>query len=159
MSKPKVFTISYELRSGDAGGEVIEAATKEKPAEFIFGVGRLVKEFEGNIENLKEGEKFDFIIKSDNAYGQIDEKAIIDLPKSIFMIDGKLAEDLLVVDKIVPMKDQEGNPLYGRILEIADETVKMDFNHPMAGHDLHFSGEVINSRDASEEEVKQGHIG
>ena len=159
MDNPKVFTITYELRSGNAEGDVIETATKEKPAEFVFGVGRLVKDFEEKIQNLKEGEEFNFTIKSDNAYGQPDEKAIVDLPKSIFVIDGKVAEDLLVVGKIVPMKDKDGNPLYGKIIEIGEETVKMDFNHPMAGHDLHFSGEVINSRDASDKEAEQGHVG
>ncbi|MFO8068045.1 MAG: FKBP-type peptidyl-prolyl cis-trans isomerase, partial [Bacteroidales bacterium] len=135
MNNPKVFTLTYELRSGDAKGQVIEAAGKEQPAEFLFGMGNLVKEFEDNIQNLDKGEKFDFVIKADNAYGQPDEKAIVELPKSIFVVDGKLAEDLLEVGKVVPMKDQQGNPLYGTILEIGEDKVKMDFNHPLAGHD------------------------
>jgi FKBP-type peptidyl-prolyl cis-trans isomerase SlyD len=158
MNKPKVLTISYELRSGNAEGEVFETAPKENPAEFVFGVGNLVKEFEDNIQKLNQGDKFDFIIKADNAYGQVNDQAIIDLPKSIFMIEGKLADDLLEVGQVVPMKDQEGNPLYGRILEITEESVKMDFNHPMAGHDLHFSGEVISSREATEQEAQHGHV-
>lgn len=157
MDKPKVFTLSYELRSGSADGQVIETAGKDKPAEFLFGMGNLVKEFEENIKSLSQGDEFSFTIQADNAYGQSDEKAVIDVPKDIFVIDGKLAEELLVVGKVVPMKDKQGNPLYGTIKEIAEETVKMDFNHPLAGHDLHFSGSVVDTRDASEEEVKQGH--
>ncbi len=158
MNKPKVFTISYELRSGNANGNVIETAPKENPAEFMFGVGQLVKEFEENINNLNSGEKFDFIIKTDNAYGPVNENAIIQVPKNIFVIDGKLEEELLEIGRVVPMQDNQGNPLYGKVIEIGEETVKMDFNHPMAGHDLHFSGEVISSREATENEIQHGHV-
>jgi len=158
MNKPKVFTISYELRSGNSKGNVIETAPKENPAEFMFGVGQLVKEFEENIKNLNTGEKFDFIIKSDNAYGQVNQNAIIEVPKNIFVIDGKLEEELLEIGRVVPMQDNQGNPLYGKVIEIGAETVKMDFNHPMAGHDLHFSGEVISSREATDNEIQHGHV-
>lgn len=158
MSTPKVITLTYELRSGGAEGEVIEIAGKEQPAEFLFGVGNLVPEFENNINTLNSGETFDFVINADNAYGPNDPSAVVDLPRSVFVIDGKEAEDLLFVDNMVTMRDQNGQPLQGKILEISDETVKMDFNHPLAGHDLHFKGEIIDSREASPEEVEHKHI-
>lgn len=56
------------------------------------------------------------------------------------------------------MRDQEGNPLMGIVKEITDAYVKMDFNHPLAGFDLHFMGEVLEVRDASQEELDHGHV-
>ena len=158
MSKAKVISLTYQLRSGSADGELIETAGKENPAEFLFGAGNLIPEFEDQIQELSPGESFEFTIDSDKAYGPSNPSAIVNLPRSVFTVDGKEAEDLLQIGKIVPMRNDQGEPLQGKILEIETETVKMDFNHPLAGHDLHFKGEVVTTRDASEEEVAHGHV-
>ncbi len=75
----------------------------------------------------------------------------------MFEADGKLGE-IVKVGNFLPMKDQEGNPLQGLVQEITDEHVRMDFNHPMAGKDLFFSGEVIEVREATTEELEHGHV-
>ena len=98
------------------------------------------------------------MIPAKEGYGEVNEMAIIDLPKSIFEVDGELQEDLLVIGNRLPMRDSEGNALEGIILEIGDETVKMDFNHPLAGQDLNFTGKVENVREASDEEISHGHV-
>jgi FKBP-type peptidyl-prolyl cis-trans isomerase SlyD len=56
------------------------------------------------------------------------------------------------------MQDQDGNPMDGRVLEIGTETVKMDFNHPLAGEELHFKGEILEVREATAEELDHGHV-
>ncbi|MFO7978752.1 MAG: peptidylprolyl isomerase [Bacteroidales bacterium] len=157
MSQAKVISLTYELRAGDAQGELIETSNKENPAEFLFGTGNLIEDFERNVKDLQPGDSFEFSIKSENAYGPRNPEAVVELPKDAFMVEGELAEDLLVEGKIVPMRDQEGNPLNGKVVEVADQTVKMDFNHPLADMDLHFKGEVLSSRDATEEETAHGH--
>ena len=154
----KVISLSYELRHGHADGEIIEVVNKEKPAEFLFGTGQLNPKFEENVGNLSENETFEFVIPADEAYGKIDQAAIVDLPKDVFVVDGKLAEDLLVVGNMINMQDQNGNPLRGKITEIGTDKVKMDFNHPLAGLDLHFKGEILGSREATKEEVDHGHV-
>ncbi len=160
MTQPeaKVIALTYELREGGPEGEILESVSKEKPIEFLFGAGRLNESFENNVKDLKEGDEFEFTIKADQAYGQINDKAVVDLPKSIFVIDGKLAEDLLVEGNIINMEDQEGNPHRGKILDIGDEKVKMDFNPPLAGMDLHFKGEVLKKREPTPEEMTQGFV-
>ncbi len=158
QSEAKVIALTYELREGGPEGQLLEAVKKDQPIEFLFGVGRLNQSFEDNVKDLDEGETFEFTIKADKAYGQVNEKAIVDLPKSIFVIDGKLAEDLLVEGNIINMEDQEGNPHRGKVMDIGDEKVKMDFNHPLAGMDLHFRGEVIRRREPTPEEVTQGFV-
>jgi len=158
MSQAKVISLTYELRAGNAEGEIIETAKKNNPAQFLFGTGNLIPDFENNVGNLNQGEAFEFTIQSDNAYGPVNDQAVVDLPKNVFVIDGELATDILVVGNIVPMRDQEGNPLNGKVMEVGEETVKMDFNHPLAGIDLHFKGEVLHSREATSEEVSHGHV-
>ncbi|MFO7873350.1 MAG: FKBP-type peptidyl-prolyl cis-trans isomerase [Bacteroidales bacterium] len=158
QSEAKVIALTYELREGGPEGELLESVKKDQPIEFLFGVGRLNERFEQNVKNLDEGESFEFVIKSDEAYGQVNENAVVDLPKSIFVIDGKLAEDLLVKGNIINMEDQEGNPHRGKVMEIGDESVKMDFNHPLAGMDLHFRGEVLKKREPTQEELDQGYV-
>jgi FKBP-type peptidyl-prolyl cis-trans isomerase SlyD len=158
MSQAKVMALTYELRAGDAQGELIETSDRENPAEFLFGTGNLIEGFELHVKDLDPGDTFEFSIKAENAYGPKNPDAIVGLPKDAFMVDGQLAEDLLVVGKVVPMRDQEGNPLNGRIIDISEDTVTMDFNHPLSDMDLHFKGEVISKRDATEEEQAHGHV-
>ncbi len=154
----KVIALTYELREGGPEGQVIEAVKNDQPIEFLFGAGRLNESFEKNVKDLAEGESFDFMIKADRAYGQVNEKAIVDLPKSIFVIDGKLADDLLVEGNIINMEDKDGNAHRGKVMEVSEEKVKMDFNHPLAGMDLHFQGQVVNKRNPTSEEMQQGFV-
>jgi FKBP-type peptidyl-prolyl cis-trans isomerase SlyD len=79
------------------------------------------------------------------------------LPIDIFKVDGVVDMAMLKTGNIIPMSDRDGNRLDGKVIAITGESVKMDFNHPLAGHQLHFSGEVIDVRDASEEEIAHGH--
>ena len=70
------------------------------------------------------------------------------------MVDGKLAEDILFVGSQVPMSDNQGNRMMGIVKEVGDETVKMDFNHPMAGKTLNFDVEVVSVRDVTPEDCR-----
>lgn len=158
QDKARVISLTYELRHGHAEGELIESVNAEKPADFLFGAGQLNPKFEENVSKLSKNEHFEFVIAADEAYGPVNNAAIVDLPKNIFVIEGTLAEDLLVIGNMINMQDQNGNPLRGKVLEISEETVKMDFNHPLAGMDLHFKGEVLNSREATSEEIDHGHV-
>jgi FKBP-type peptidyl-prolyl cis-trans isomerase SlyD len=59
---------------------------------------------------------------------------------------------------MVPMQDQDGNPMNGVILGFDDTTVQIDFNHPLADQDLNFKGAIVSVRDASAEELDHGHV-
>ncbi len=158
QTEAKVIALTYELRESGPEGKVLEAVKKEQPIEFLFGAGRLNESFENNVKHLAEGETFDFMIQADQAYGHVNDKAIVDLPKSIFIIDGKLADDLLVEGNIINMEDKEGNPHRGKVMDVGEDKVKMDFNHPLAGMDLHFQGEVVSKRQPTPEEIQQGFV-
>jgi FKBP-type peptidyl-prolyl cis-trans isomerase SlyD len=117
----------------------------------------MLEKFEENIKGLQQGDQFDFMIPSDEAYGQASDDAVVDLPLNVFEIEGEVDYDLLKVGNYIPMQDQQGNRLDGIVLEVGDEKVKMDFNHPLAGDDLFFQGEVLDVREATQDEINQGH--
>jgi FKBP-type peptidyl-prolyl cis-trans isomerase SlyD len=153
IKKNKMVSLIYELRESNAEGRIIESLDESRPLSFIFGTGRLLPEFESNIDSLSNGDSFRFALNSELAYGEKREDMIVDVPVSVFQTDGKINEEICYVGNEVPMMDTEGNPLSGIINEINDNSVKMDFNHPMAGLDLFFSGRIIDVRDTSEHEL------
>ena len=81
-------------------------------------------------------------------------------------IDVSLAYDLALkfdsarvkLDAELPMRDSEGHTLVGKVTAITDKHVEMDFNHPLAGFDLHFRGEILDVREATNEEIAHGHV-
>jgi FKBP-type peptidyl-prolyl cis-trans isomerase SlyD len=153
IEKNKMVSLIYELRESTPEGKIIEALDETRPLTFIFGTGRLLPVFESNIDALNEGETFRFALNSEMAYGEKREEMIVNVPISVFETDGQLNEDICQVGNQVPMMDTDGNPLNGVISEITDTYVRMDFNHPMAGLDLFFSGKITAVRDATEEEI------
>jgi len=158
VGNKKVVSLTYELRQNNAEGELIQKLESDHPFVYLFGVGGLLPKFEESLSGLKAGDNFSFDLSSKEGYGEQNPEAIVDLDKKIFEIDGKIDEELLQLGNQVTMQDQDGNPLDGVVLEIGDDKVKMDFNHPLAGMDLHFSGNILEVRDATPEEIDHGHV-
>lgn len=158
VGKDKVVTLTYILRFDDESGEVIQKVEKERPFVHLFGAGTLLPTFEENLSGLTSGDSFGFHLASEDAYGDSTEEGIIELEKELFEIDGKIDEEIVSVGKMVAMQDENGNPVDGRVLAVKDKTIVMDFNHPLAGQNLYFSGQIIDVRVASEEELSHGHV-
>lgn len=150
VTKNKVVSVSYELRT-EPSGDILEKAGADSPLEFICGQGQTLEYFEMNLLDKKVGDQFDFKIPSANAYGDVNEDMIVDLPKDIFK---EVEAEDMVVGNILPMMDSVGRHLQGRIVSIGEEDVKIDFNHQLAGKNLFFKGEVLAVRDATDEELE-----
>ena len=153
ISDNKVVHLVYQL---EVDGQIADSCDATRPLEFIFGAGYLLPKFEENIEGKTVGDKFDFRLTAAEGYGEYDHRAVIDLPKNIFERDGEFASDIVFEGNIIPMMSQQGGVVHGKVLEIGADSVKMDFNHQMAGKDLHFTGEILVVRDATEEELRDG---
>jgi FKBP-type peptidyl-prolyl cis-trans isomerase SlyD len=158
ITKNTVVSLSYILKRDDTKGEIIEETRAGDPLVFLFGNGQMLPKFEEHLSTLKTGDDFEFTLASDDAYGEMDQDAIIDLDKSIFEVDGKIDLEMLAIGNVIPMRDDQGNMMQGTVESVGDDLVRMDFNHPMAGNVLHFKGNVIEVREASAEELSHGHV-
>lgn len=162
IENKKVVSLNYHLtvRDEKKGGEVlIEKTDKANPFVFLFGSGGLLEAFENNLKGKKAGDLFDFTIDYKNGYGSHDSGHIVNIPIAAFKNEkGVFDSEMVKLGNTLPMVDNEGNHLQGTVKEITAEHVRMDFNHPLAGQDLHFVGEVLEVRHATEEELSHGHV-
>ncbi len=154
----KVVSLTYELRLKNASGEVAEKVDIYNPFVFLYGHGNIIPGFESNLSGKKVGDSFSFCLSPEEAYGMVSQEAIVDLQISIFQVDGQTDHDMLKIGNSIPMMDQEGNRLTGKVLKVEAENVTMDFNHPLAGETLYFNGEVTDIREATETELQHGHV-
>ncbi len=159
IQQNKVVSLNYKLSNHNTG-ETIEETNTENPMVFLYGVGSIIPEFEENIFEKQVGDQFDFSILAANAYGTASEDQIANIPLAVFTgEEGKeLDREIFFEGALIPMSDSEGNHLRGKIKEITAEDIIMDFNHPLADIDLHFSGEILAIREATADEIAHGHV-
>lgn len=152
----KYVTVAYELYTDNDKGihELVEKAPIEHPFQFISGLGIALDSFESKILTLAEGEAFDFVLKVDEAYGPYEQDHVIELPKETFAINGRFDKDMVYPGAVLPLVNADGMRFQGLVLELKDNTVIIDLNHPLAGKDLHFKGQVVTMRDATNEEIQ-----
>ena len=154
ISKNKFISATYDLYVGDGDErELMESATEEQPLQFIFGMGTMLPAFEENIKDLETGSKFQFTLTAENAYGERIEENVVDVPKNVFEVNGKFDDEYIVEGVTVPMMSSTGERINGSVLEVKDDIVVMDFNHPLAGETLHFEGEIIDVHEPTIEEI------
>lgn len=148
-----VVGVSYEL---EVEGKIADKARPEAPLEYIHGTGMLLPKFEAAVEGKEPGESFDFVLSPEDGYGEYNPNYKFDIPKTSFAVDGQIREDLLEVGRLIPMLNSAGQVVQGTIAAIGEDSVTMDFNHPMAGKTLHFTGKVETVRAATEKELSEG---
>ncbi|MCQ2118331.1 MAG: peptidylprolyl isomerase [Bacteroidales bacterium] len=153
IDQNKVVELTYELV---VEGKLTDKATQERPLDYIQGTSMLLPEFEKNLEGKEPGDRFEFTLNPEEGYGTVDPNMVLDLPKSAFAVEGVVREELLVVGNVIPMLSNIGTVVQGTVREIKDDVVTMDFNHPLAGKVLNFSGTVLTVREATEKELNEG---
>ena len=152
----KYITVAYKLYVDNQGKEeLVEEATAEHPFQFISGVGSTLDRFENEVASLNQGDTFEFIIPSEEAYGEYLPEGVKSVSKDMFNIDGKFDSERIFPGAIVPLQDSEGHQFYATVGEVTDTTVTVDLNHPHAGKNLKFVGSVIISREATNEEIQE----
>lgn len=154
----KYITVAYRLytiEDSEEDEEPVEVANRRHPFQFISGLNLVLPLFESNIVNLESGDEFDFIIPCKDAYGEFNEELMFDVPETVFMVDGKIDFNYVHEGAVVPMMGEDGSRFNATIIELKKDAVTIDLNHPRAGQDLHFKGNVIESRPATNEEISE----
>ncbi|NOT06522.1 MAG: peptidylprolyl isomerase [Anaerolineales bacterium] len=145
-----VVSMDYKLT---VDGEVLDSSEEAGPLQFLAGYGNIVPGLEREMAGMKIGESKDVVVSPADGYGEFDEEAFMDVPRNEFPSDLKLEEGIEL-----NVTDEDGQNQYARVENITDESVRLDFNHPLAGAELHFNVKVVALRDPTKEELDHGHV-
>jgi len=145
VANGKLVTMIYDLYVDGFDGELIESVKEKEPALFLCGEGEMLETFEEKLLGMEAGDTFKFKLTKEEAYGDEDEEAYAEFPLDVFKDDeGGIPE----IGDYVPMEDEDGTVFDGVAIEITEDNVVIDFNHPLAGEDLYFSGKIIKVENA-----------
>jgi FKBP-type peptidyl-prolyl cis-trans isomerase SlyD len=145
----QVVAMEYTLR---VDGEVLDSSEGQEPLEFLAGHDNIISGLEREMIGMKIGESKDVVVAPVDGYGEFDEEAFMDVPRADFPQDMPMEEGLEL-----NVSDEEGHQRYARIDEVEKDSVRLNFNHPLAGAELHFNIKVISLREPTNEELDHGH--
>lgn len=145
----QVISMDYTLH---VDGEVLDTSSGHEPLEFLQGAGNIIPGLEQELYGMAIGESKKVIVQPEDGYGVIDPDAFVDVPRDQFP-DSIPME----VGVEIQVTDESGQPMMARIDMVGDDTVKLDFNHPLAGKELLFDVTLVGMRDATDEENEHGH--
>jgi len=145
-----VVSLAYTLT---VDNEVLDMADEHDAIQFLQGHKNIIRGLENQLAGMKVGDSKKVVVSAEDGYGPVDKDAIEDIPLSEFP-EGIRPE----IDMELEIKDKEGNEMYGRVLSMQGDTVTMDFNHPLAGKELHFDVKVVGLRAPTPEEMAHGHV-
>lgn len=142
----KVVAMDYTL-SLDSG-EVVDSSEGKTPLEFVFGTGEVIPGLEQELEGLEEGAEKKVTLSPQDGYGERNPAMILVLP-----VDRFPQEIELEVGMILYARGPDGQTLSFRVVEIKEGLATIDFNHPLAGENLHFHVKIRGVREATAEEL------
>jgi FKBP-type peptidyl-prolyl cis-trans isomerase SlyD len=150
VQKGVVVSMEYSLK---IDGEVIDSSEGQDPLEFLAGHSNIISGLEREMLGMKVGDSKDVVVPPKDGYGEYNEEAFLDVPSKQFPQDMKVEEGLELT-----VRDDSGQARYARIESVEGETVRLNFNHPLAGDELHFNVKVVNLREPTSEELDHGHV-
>jgi FKBP-type peptidyl-prolyl cis-trans isomerase SlyD len=145
-----VVTLDYELIFEE---ETLESTEEGEPIVFIQGLGQIIPGLESALYGLKVGDQKTVTIQPEDAYGEYDPESLQEVEIEEFS-----EEVPLDVGTFLDMKDDEDEVLSAQIIAADEETITLDFNHPLAGKTLTFKITVTNLRPPTDEELDHGHV-
>jgi FKBP-type peptidyl-prolyl cis-trans isomerase SlyD len=146
ITKNTVAAIHYTLT--DNSGTVLDTSDGREPLQYLHGAGNLIAGMEEGLEGKAKGDKFALKVPPSKGYGELDPAMTQKVPRSAFGDQP--------VNK--GMKFSTGNGAVVTVVEVGLESVTVDANHPLAGVELNFAVEIMEVREATEEEVSHGHV-
>ena len=156
IQQGKYVEMVYDLYKVNPDGTqtLVHQSDDSDPERFVYGVTPgMVIPLEKAIFSLGVGDKFDLIVKAEDAFGPHDPNNVMDLSKDLFLVDGKFDAEFVKKGALVPMMTADGFRINGLVVDVTAEVVKMDFNHPLANDDVRFDGKILTVRDATAEEL------
>jgi len=149
IAQNTVVQIHYTLKN--AAGDVIDTSAGQEPLAYLHGGGNIVEGLESALAGKTVGDKLDVTVEPERGYGERREDLVQDVERSNFVG----VEEIEVGMQFLAQTPWGEQPV--TVIAVADDSVQLDGNHPLAGETLNFSVEVVDVRQASEEELQHGH--
>jgi FKBP-type peptidyl-prolyl cis-trans isomerase SlyD len=146
----QVVSMEYTLK---VDGLVTDASEAGEPLEYVHGAGNIIPGLEREMTGMAIGDRKVVVVAAEEGYGSQDEEAFMDVPRDQFP-----DEIPMEIGAGLQVQNKEGHSMFARIDRVDDQSVRLDFNHPLAGKELHFSVKVVGLREATAEEVAHGHV-
>lgn len=150
IAAARVASIHYTLT--DDEGRVIDKSPETRPLSYLHGAGNIVPGLEKALAGRKTGDSLQVDVKPEEAYGVRNEALVQAVPRDLFKNVGNVAPGMQF------NAQTERGPLQVTVVEVGEQQVKIDANHPLAGRNLHFAVEVADVREASDEEKQLGRV-
>lgn len=151
VAKDRVVAIDYTIR--DVSGEIVDTTLGRKPFVYLHGYEQIVPGVETALDGVAAGAALDVSVGPREAYGERDPKAIIVLPRRAFPV-GQEPE----VGDLYRANKADGRPVVFTVIDVTNDTVVVDANHPLAGQTLHVHVEVVSVRSATADECRHEHV-
>ncbi len=149
ITKDSVVQMAYSIT--DRNGRIIEARTSENPVEFICGHGQILKSLEEKLIGQVLGFKGDFKFDPDQAHGEYKKELVVEMKREQFP-EGMEIKKGMKFESTGP----DGEAVALHVMDVKDDVVLIDGNHPLAGEELNFSITILEIREAAKEEIAQG---
>jgi FKBP-type peptidyl-prolyl cis-trans isomerase SlyD len=145
----KVVSMEYSLH---VDGKMIDSSEEGEPLQYLHGAANIIPGLEREMEGMKVGESKKVVVSAADGYGEENDEAFLDVPRSEFPDDMPLNPGVEM-----ELTTPDGQPMYARIDSVEGDIVHLNMNHPLAGKELHFDVKVTDIRDATDEEMDHGH--
>ena len=143
----RVISFNYTLK--DPGGQVLDSSS-DAPLAFLEGAGQIIPALEEELKGMLIGQKKNVKLAAKEAYGELDAKMVMEVPKQ------ELSHLQIEIGSFLQLQLQDRVKVV-RVASISEASVTLDGNHPLAGQDLEFDVELVDTRAASAEELAHGH--
>ncbi len=135
-------TIKVNYTGKLSNGQIFDTSKGKEPIEFVLGQGRLIPGFEKGLIDMKLNEKKTIEIAKDQAYGDVNDNLIKEVNKTELPQDMEPKVGMGLVSK-----SPDGKEINLMVVEVKDESIVIDGNHPLAGQDLIFDVEVVEIKE------------
>jgi FKBP-type peptidyl-prolyl cis-trans isomerase SlyD len=150
IAKNSVVTIDYTLT--DDSGTVLDSSEGREPLSYLHGSGGIIPGLECELDGKQIGEQLKVAVSPEDGYGIRNDALCQEVPRSHF--DGIEGLEVGMRFRV----DSDAGPMVITVMEIGDDSVSVDGNHPLAGVNLNFAVTVREVREATEEELAHGHV-
>ena len=148
INENKVVTFEYTLKNDS--GDIIDSSTNNGPITYLHGSENIIPGLETELEGKMIGDKFHASIEPEDGYGIRYEELVQKIEKDRLSHLPKIE-----IGMQIQAYDEDGMQIF-TIVDISDNDVTLDGNHPLSGQKLHFDVEIIDMREATEEEIEFG---